>query len=336
MVGYTLNSFGFIILFTQFLLFNQHILLVSASCARLTTFDIVSRDNASLPINMPFGYSPTNGPLLWHQLKNGQFKTCAVGKRQSPIDITTNVKMNKTRQIELGRNRLQWFDNDFKINFAILPEKDNSTYALENIGTTLEISNLDIMGANEKKALTLFDSYSIVNGTKYNMKQIHFHSPSEHKINGISYPLEAHIVHQNKETGRAFVLAILFHYNLNTGSTTDAFSEVFRLAPKLMKNGAKSAVTFNKSNLQVLTSFLEKQTKWVYRGSFTTPPCTEDVSWLVVSEPIRISYEDGDAMNNLLKGNSRYTQTRLGQENSLAISCAKPISNEGNTYINIQ
>lgn len=33
----------------------------------------------------------------------------------------------------------------------------------------------------------------------YKMIQFHFHTPSEHLINGVHYPLEMHMVHQNQK-----------------------------------------------------------------------------------------------------------------------------------------
>jgi len=39
--------------------------------------------------------------------------------------------------------------------------------------------------------------------------QFHFHTPSEEKINGKTYPLVAHIVHKD-DRGKLAVVAVLF------------------------------------------------------------------------------------------------------------------------------
>jgi carbonic anhydrase len=36
-----------------------------------------------------------------------------------------------------------------------------------------------------------------IEGETYELKQFHFHTPSENNINGTSYPLETHFVHAN-------------------------------------------------------------------------------------------------------------------------------------------
>jgi carbonic anhydrase len=52
----------------------------------------------------------------------------------------------------------------------------------ENLGTTVEvIANGSTEFAN----------------TTFNLKQFHFHSPSEHRINDEYFPLEMHMVHQS-------------------------------------------------------------------------------------------------------------------------------------------
>lgn len=48
-----------------------------------------------------------------------------------------------------------------------------------------------------------------VNGTRYFLKQFHWHSPSEHTINGRRFALEAHLVHQSP-TGSVAVIGVLY------------------------------------------------------------------------------------------------------------------------------
>ena len=45
-----------------------------------------------------------------------------------------------------------------------------------------------------------------------------------------------------------------------------------------------------------------------YRGSLTTPPCSEGVSWLVLVESIELSAEQIAAFTALFSGNNRPAQ----------------------------
>lgn len=45
-----------------------------------------------------------------------------------------------------------------------------------------------------------------IDGRELELLQFHFHTPSEHAINGRRFPMEAHLVHKDKATGRKQVL----------------------------------------------------------------------------------------------------------------------------------
>lgn len=44
---------------------------------------------------------------------------------------------------------------------------------------------------------------------RFELKQFHFHAPSENLIKGHSYPLEGHLVHANTK-GELAVVAVMF------------------------------------------------------------------------------------------------------------------------------
>lgn len=50
-----------------------------------------------------------------------------------------------------------------------------------------------------------------INGTLYQLKQCHWHSPSEHTVNDKSFDLEVHLVHQSP-TGKIAVTGILYKF----------------------------------------------------------------------------------------------------------------------------
>ncbi len=52
----------------------------------------------------------------------------------------------------------------------------------------------------------------MVDGVAYNLLQFHYHSPSEHTVDGVRFPLEVHFVHQSA-SGALAVFGILFPYS---------------------------------------------------------------------------------------------------------------------------
>ncbi len=141
----------------------------------------------------------------------------------------------------------------------------------------------------------------------YNAVQFHFHTPSEHTFMGKHYPLELHIVHTLLQgppgyTHDKAVIAVFFD---DTEDVPSQFIEA--LNPE--KPGSVLVKPIDVSEL------LKNMTKfYYYQGSLTTPPCTEVVNWVVMTEPQKISKKQVQQMRAIwepeLEGccNNRETQ----------------------------
>ena len=136
-------------------------------------------------------------------------------------------------------------------------------------------------GHSIKFAFESGDSIKYKNDIYY-LKQIHFHEPAEHKINGLIYPIEMHLVHQSK-SGRYTVLGILGE----EGAESDLFEFFQSFLP--LENGETKDI-----DEQIDLSYLQldKKSYYTYKGSLTTPPCTESVHWVVFKEPFILSVEE--------------------------------------------
>jgi carbonic anhydrase len=189
-----------------------------------------------------------------------------MGDAQSPIDITA----------ESERHRVDFCYRDG--NFSIL-----------NNGHTLQV-----IPENEE------ENYIIVDGTRYRLQQLHFHTPSEHTLNGTHTPMEIHFVH-NDDKGRLAVVGLF----IDEGLRNEAIALAWKFAP--MDHGKTEKI----GKLFPLTSLLPQSLSGVrYNGSLTTPPTTEGVSWIILNEHGTADSVQIQWFTNLIGENARPIQPR--------------------------
>lgn len=224
-----------------------------------------------------FGYVGDNGPAFWNTL-SPESEICATGKKQSPIDITSE---------------------DLK-TLATSPEPMfNDAWNVESVnnGNTVEI-----FSGNEETPLP---AEITVDGEKYMLQQFHFHTPSEHRINGQHFDIEQHLVFKNAYE-QISVVSVLY----NVGDKESKFMEP--IVKKLPKN-LDEKVEIEKVELNGLLCDIKNITEaYTYSGSLTTPPCTEGVTWYVNQETQSVSYNQFSKLRNVIGFNSRFTQQREG------------------------
>lgn len=135
----------------------------------------------------------------------------------------------------------------------------------------------------------------------FRLLQYHLHSPSEHTESGAAHALEIHLVHQDEE-GNFAVVAVFVDEGPDTGDPAlwrhlpadpDAQEHVYGDEP------------VDPSHL--LPPSLEH---YQYHGSLTTPPCTETVTWNVLTTPITMSPEHIAHFRELYAANARPVQPR--------------------------
>jgi len=136
-----------------------------------------------------------------------------------------------------------------------------------------------------------------VGSDKYVLLQYHFHRPSEHLIGGKNFPMEAHFVHRSAAGGLG-VIGVL----MAAGRSNAAFAKIAAAMPKTAEATAKlDGVDPN--------GFLPaKRAYYSYAGSLTTPPCSETVAWMLLTDPIQVAQADVDAFGKLYAMNARPAQ----------------------------
>jgi carbonic anhydrase len=144
-------------------------------------------------------------------------------------------------------------------------------------------------------------------GTRYNLVQFHVHEPAEHLIDGIRYPLEVHLVH--KSAGGFFaVVSIMAKEN----RSSPAFSFLESYLP--VAAGEEKTVR----RAFAMESVLPTNRNYItYEGSLTTPPCTEGVRWLVMREPLSVSLEQLEQLQELMPKPNYRTEQRLNNRQVL-------------------
>ena len=132
-------------------------------------------------------------------------------------------------------------------------------------------------------------------GDEYSLQQMHAHVPSEHTVNGQPAAAELHLVQEDPD-GDLLVLGIL----VTEGEASDALAPFIGAATHAQD---EEEVTLDLA--AVLPASLEN---YEYSGSLTTPPCTEEVQWVVMSTPISMSAAQIDTLEAAHSHNARPTQ----------------------------
>ncbi|MCV2366494.1 carbonic anhydrase [Roseateles oligotrophus] len=120
-----------------------------------------------------WGYVGEGAPERWAEL-DPENRQCAIGTRQSPIDIREGIRVDLE-----------------KINFDYRP----SNFAVLDNGHTVQVN---VAPGNALQVM----------GRRFELLQFHFHRPSEERINGRQYDMVAHLVHKDAD-GKLGVVAVL-------------------------------------------------------------------------------------------------------------------------------
>jgi carbonic anhydrase len=217
-----------------------------------------------------WSYQGAGSPEKWGKL-NADYAACAGGKRQSPIDIKDGAKL------ELEALRFDY--------------KPSALRIIDN-GHTVQVNY------NEGSSIT-------VAGERYDLKQFHFHRPSEERVEGRIYDMVAHLVHQSAD-GRLAVVAVLFE----AGTQPNGF--IRALWPHLPLEQGREVMPTD-VQIDVTNLLPEARTYYAYMGSLTTPPCTEGVLWLVMKTPVQLAQDQVAVFGKLYSMNARPLQAANGR-----------------------
>ncbi|CAN6559839.1 unnamed protein product [Malus baccata var. baccata] len=207
------------------------------------------------------------GPARWGEIRQ-EWSMCSKGSMQSPIDLLDD-------RVEVVSN------------FGIL----QGSYRPCN--ATLKNRGHDMMLKWEADA-----GFIQLNGTLYKLKQCHWHSSSEHTINGKS------------STGKIAVTGILY----KIGAPDPFLSSMMDYLAEVSGTSEEEEAVGTVDPKKIKT----RSTKYYrYIGSLTIPPCTQNVTWTIVQEVRTVSEEQVEflrvAVHDDSKTNARPVQPRNGR-----------------------
>ena len=144
-----------------------------------------------------------------------------------------------------------------------------------------------------------------IDDKSFELKQFHFHTPSENHIDGKNYPMEVHLVHASEDGALAVVGAMFTEGKSNPFVKT----LVSNLPKKAKDDNDLSKAKFNANDM-----LPENRDYYRFTGSLTTPPCSEGVRWLVLKTPIQASKDELTAFSAIMGNNNRPLQTIHARE----------------------
>ena len=240
-------------------------------------------------------YEGISGPDHWGAMKR-EYAQASHGTRQSPINIVRSEAQDAD------------FLGPVKVHY-----NPYSTFEVVNNGHTIHV-NVSSPKTGDTNASTV-----VIGEDHYRLAQFHFHWKSEHTREGEHTGMEVHLVHameeRDGEAGKgtppvrvkakqpklAVIGVMIRDYNATSskerpeelGDPSEFIGELWETLDSLKVKtapGRKGSMLFKMDPSRLLPSE-GNRSYYQYRGSLTTPPCTENVLWTVMEEPIFLSAE---------------------------------------------
>lgn len=140
-------------------------------------------------------------------------------------------------------------------------------------------------------------------GRRFELVEFQFHHPSETRIDGKAYALEIELIHRDAQ-GRTAIVSLLGQL----GAPQPVVQRVWDNLPLERHDVVLAAKPLNLQDLLPASPDY-----YTFMGSLTTPPCTGDVLWMVMKQPITLSQDQLDILERLYPANARPVQALGGR-----------------------
>ncbi|KQK17706.1 alpha carbonic anhydrase 7 [Brachypodium distachyon] len=273
---------------------------VSLCTAAVVTRHARAQETADEP-EYTYRRGADNGPERWGLLRV-DWAACYWGRQQSPVDVPGGS--SAPGPIRYGR---------LSQHYRPAP-------------ATMVNRGHDIMVRFDGDAGGL-----LIDGLNYRLRQMHWHSPSEHALDGRRYDLELHMLHQtDKPSNKSFaVVAQLFRIG-RRGDATLRMLEPYIERIEDRRKGSAEEIDYEVDPRRPVRRSDEY---YRYTGSFTTPPCTEGVVWTVATRIGHVSRHQVDLLRDAVHDHARKNARPLQDANGRAVALYYnwPLRGRGNT-----
>ncbi|WP_298775946.1 carbonic anhydrase [uncultured Shewanella sp.] len=243
-----------------------------------------------------WGYVGQNSPEHWGE----DFPQCELGGDQSPINIDSKkvkVEVLPELRFTFTREPVDIEDNGHTIEVVFGDD------AKQESGQSIRLNYSERGKALNSRAVEIEysekqDTFSVAN-KKFQLAQFHFHSPSENVINNQNFPMELHLVYEGKNSQFAVVAVFL-----SIGNENPIIRTLWEHMP--VYRGQKNDIRSLNPDFSGLLP--NKRGYYTFQGSFTTPPCTRDITWYVLHETVAVSKEQVEAFQKVMTDNNRPLQ----------------------------
>jgi carbonic anhydrase len=225
--------------------------------------------SAQVTVGPNFSYSGDTGPGFWGEIS----PACGTAPfaRQSPVDIRRVVEDPTLGPLDLILNE--------------------TSFTLENPGYTV-------------KATPQVGGMLILNGVPFSLIEFHFHTLTEHTVDGQYGAMELHVVFQDPNSNLA-VIGVLYK-----------IGRANRFLARLLTAGLpikSSSPPVTVETLNIGDAFTDTSSYYTYPGSLTTPPCSENVTWFVLKQWAPMSAAQFKAFHGILGNDFRPIQELNGR-----------------------
>ncbi|MBM4357684.1 MAG: carbonic anhydrase family protein [Deltaproteobacteria bacterium] len=276
-------------------------------------------------------YGGDTGPSFWGDLRP-EYAPCKVGAMQSPVDFPSRreappaKEKPKAKPAEKPKDKAAEKPGDKPREAATekaaekpkarAKAKDKAKEPPKEVvvgslaaGTRLSVDYLPIPLALRNDGHTVevtnrANNYLTLDGKRFELLAVQFHSPSEHTFAGRRFDLEMQLVHKASD-GKTAIVAVVFE----PGVTVEPLLDLWKRLPK-QPSPEPVAVKGKPFDVGPLVALAEGY--YAYEGSWTTPPCTEGVIWLVMKKPQTIGAKEVERYRDLFSGRTNRMVMPLG------------------------